>query len=275
MTNEQLIDLKLERGAHESFEQGVCIMEAVAWAAGEPHSDHPVCADPVIAAALRTLNDSLGDDERQVLKPYIFRVIGTKGSGALSLRRSWMALDWIVREYTPAWMELAKLTDDANALRALPEITMRTATAALPTIQSARKRADAARDAAWDAAGAAARDAAGDAARDAARDAAGDAAWAAARDAARAAAWAAARNAAWSPARDAAGDAAKAAARAAAGAAAWAAAGDAAKDAAGDAARAAARAASLRKSFLGLLDRMIDAPESAPIPDGGEEMELL
>jgi hypothetical protein len=191
-------------------------MEAVAWAAGEPHSDHPVCADPVIAAALRSLNDSLGDDDRQVLKPYIFRVIGTKGSGALSLRRSWMAIDWVVREYTPAWMELAKLTDDANALRALPEITQLTATDALPTIRSAQKRADAARAAAWDAAW--------DAARDAAGAAAGAAAWDAASAAASAAAWAAAGAAA------------------------------------GDAAWAAAGAASL-KSFLALLDRMIDAPE--------------
>ena len=95
---------------------------------------------------------------------------------------------------------------------------------------------DAARDAAWDAAGAAARDAAWDAAWDAARAAAGAAAWAAAgaaaRDAARAAAGAAARDAA----RDAAWDAAWDAARAAAWDAAWDAARAAARDAAWDAA---------------------------------------
>jgi hypothetical protein len=91
------------------------------------------------------------------------------------------------------------------------------------------------RDAAWDAARAAAWAAAGDAAR--------AAAWAAAGDAARAAAWAAAGDAAWAAARDAAGAAAGDAARAAAWAAAW----DAARAAAGAAAWAAARAAQERR----------------------------
>jgi len=86
---------------------------------------------------------------------------------------------------------------------------------------------DAARDAAWAAAGDVARDAAWYAARAAAGDAARAAAWAAAR----AAAWAAAGDAAWDAARAAAGDAAWDAARAAARAAAW----DAARAAAGDA----------------------------------------
>jgi hypothetical protein len=87
---------------------------------------------------------------------------------------------------------------------------------------------DAARDAAWDAAGGAA----WDAARAAARVAAGDAA----RDAARAAAWDAAGGAARAAARAAAGDAAGGAARAAARAAA----GDAERDAAALAAWVAA-----------------------------------
>ena len=85
----------------------------------------------------------------------------------------------------------------------------------------------AARDAAWDAVGAAARAAVGDDAWAAAWAAARAAAWDAARAAARAAAWAAA----WAAARAAVGDDAWAAARAAARAAAWAAAWDAARDA--------------------------------------------
>jgi len=31
--------LVLEHGAHESRENGVCLMEAVSWFAGEPHSE--------------------------------------------------------------------------------------------------------------------------------------------------------------------------------------------------------------------------------------------
>ena len=92
---------------------------------------------------------------------------------------------------------------------------------------------DAARAATWDAA----RDAAGDAARDAAGDAARAAAWAA-RDAAWDAAGAAARTAAWAAAGDAARAAAQASARAAARYGAWAAARYAARSAAWAAERA-------------------------------------
>lgn len=38
----------LREGAHGSREEGMCVMEAVAWFAGEPHSDSPDCASPII-----------------------------------------------------------------------------------------------------------------------------------------------------------------------------------------------------------------------------------
>lgn len=38
----------LKEGSHEARERGVCAMEAVAWLAGEKHSDAPRCACPVI-----------------------------------------------------------------------------------------------------------------------------------------------------------------------------------------------------------------------------------
>jgi hypothetical protein len=127
-----------------------------------------------------------------------------------------MAMDWLVRDYTPAWLRLAGLSDQADLLDGLPEFKHGMDVPSVrPAIDAVRKDADAAWAAAWDAAGAAAWDAARAAAWAAARDAAGAAAW----DAARAAAWDAARAAARAAARD----AAWAAAGAAAGAAAWAA----------------------------------------------------
>ena len=39
--------LVLQKGAHRSAAEGMCIMEAVAYVAGEPFSDHPSCASPV------------------------------------------------------------------------------------------------------------------------------------------------------------------------------------------------------------------------------------
>jgi hypothetical protein len=217
------IDLK--KGAHESRDQGVCAMEAAAWLAGEPHSDEPQCACPVIAAFVIAWNDALPTDEdrNRILKPFIPRLVGTKSTEAVEERRSYLALDWLIRVQTPAWLDVREdLRLHAVALRALDPIQcMASAKAANQPVNAARAAAgDAARAAAWDeagaAAGAAAVAAAWDAARGAARAAAGDAARAAAWDAARAAAWAAARAAAGDAARAAAGDAARAAAGAAA-----------------------------------------------------------
>jgi hypothetical protein len=195
-------EMPLKVGSHESIADGMCIMEAVAYVAGESWTDSPQCASPVIAAFLRSYNDSVNDEVRQTLKQYIPRLIGTRGDDALEERRSLIAADWLVRVHTPAWLRLAGLTVQADALASLPEIV---AMAQIPSIQGPLTVA---REDAYKA-----RDAAGDAARDAAWDAARDAAWAAARDAA----WAAARDAAWDAARDAAWAAARAAARDAAG----------------------------------------------------------
>jgi hypothetical protein len=196
-----------------------CVMEMVAYVAGEPWSDHPKCACPVITSFLIRWNDDLPDADRtRLIKPLIPKVADTRSTKAVEERRSFMALDWLIREHTPAWLGLVPaLAQHVDVLKALGEVCdMDSATAAGNAVRAAQKDADAAwaaaRDAAWDAARAAARDAAWAAARDAAWDAARaaarDAAWAAARDAARDAAWAAARDAAWDAARAAARDAA-------------------------------------------------------------------
>ena len=278
--------LKLETGAHDAPKNGLvhaCVMEAVAYIAGEPFSDHPECASPVLGVFLRSWNDALSDEDRQMLKPLIPRLVGTKASAKVEEKRAWMAADWLGRECSPAFLRLAGLTEHAEALETLAALTTTSrAEKAQPTLAAARFAAGhaardaagaaawaaaraAARDAAWDAARAVAGDAAGDAAgaaaRAAARDAAGDAARFAAGDAAWAAAGAAAGAAAWDAARDAARDAAGDAA----GAAAWDAAGDAARDAVGAAAGAAARAVlgptvkQLQTSALLLVERMIEA----------------
>jgi hypothetical protein len=253
-----LASIPLRSGSHGSVEEGMCAMEAVAFVAGEAHTDTPACACPVIAAFMRSWNDGLPDDARRdlYLKRFIPRLVGSRDSLAVAERRSYLALDWLIRVYTPAWLDLVEATKPhASALRALGEIVnMASAKAAEPVVHAARA-------AAWAAAGAAAWAAARDAARAAAEDAAWDAARAAAGAAAWAAAGAAAEDAAGDAAEDAAGDAAWAAAGAAAGAAAW----DAAEDAAGDAAWAAAWDAlrptveTLQASALDLLERMIAA----------------
>jgi len=176
--------LVLAKGSHDDREQGVCLMEAVAWFAGQEHTDHPPCVSPVLAAFGRSWNDALPDDQRHILKPFIPLLPGTAGDGH-ELARSYLAVDWLAREHAPAFLALTPaLIPHADALRALsPLRDARAVQAAKPALAAARDAARAAaRDAAWDAAGAAAWDAAWDAIGAAAGDVAWDAAWAAARD---------------------------------------------------------------------------------------------
>ena len=120
--------LFLMQGAHNTLEQGACAMELTAWLAGEKHSDQPVCVSPVIGAFVRSWNDSLADEPRQKLLPYVIRVIGTNTGKADDETRAWLATDWLVRVQVPAWMELAgqtrpELLPHVAKLRALPPLT--------------------------------------------------------------------------------------------------------------------------------------------------------
>jgi hypothetical protein len=80
----------LKSGAHSRREDGVCALEAVAWLAGEPHSDHPQCACPVIGAFLRSWNDSLPDEavRTALLRPLLPLLIGTRSTRAVELTRA-------------------------------------------------------------------------------------------------------------------------------------------------------------------------------------------
>ncbi len=115
----------LAAGAHNPDAGGaMCAMEAAAYIAGEPWSDHPQCVCPVIGAFMRSWNDNLPDDRRtELLLPLIPATIGTRGSAELVNRRATMATDWLIRVHTPAWLRLAGLTAQADVLAALPEIT--------------------------------------------------------------------------------------------------------------------------------------------------------
>lgn len=167
--------VNLTRGAHTKKSGEMCAMECASMLAGEDWSDAPKCVSPIIGAFMRNFNDSVDDDTRQKLKRFIPLVINTNTGAADDLRRSWMAMDWLVRVHVPAWLDLAKLDSYAAAIRGGPEIVDGDTLAdAMPSLIAGQKKADPARDAAWAAAWAAAGDA-WDAAWSAARAAAGDA----------------------------------------------------------------------------------------------------
>ena len=126
--------LTLLSGSHDADSGQMCVMEAVAYVAGESWSDNPRCACPVIAAFLRSWNDCLPTDadRDRLLKPLVLRLIDTRSTAAVEERRSYMALDWLIRVYTPKWLDLVpSLAPHAKALRDLEEIVdMAGATAA-------------------------------------------------------------------------------------------------------------------------------------------------
>ncbi len=128
---------KLDKGAHAPPANGpteACVMELVAYIAGEPWSDNPECVSPVLTAFLQRWNDDLDDEGRQKLKPFIPRVIGTAGDGQ-DVARAWLATDWLVRVHTPAWLELAGVKESAVALRALPPLVSSTSASAHPACE--------------------------------------------------------------------------------------------------------------------------------------------
>ena len=169
----------LQKGGHDTPDDGLCLMEAVAFVRGIPHTDRPPCVSPVLGDFGRNLNDVLPDDTRQLLVPLIPVLPGTADDG-FDEQRGYMALDWLVRVWLPAWLDLVpSCAADAAALRALGQIVdLASAKRAGPVVEDSRRQSAAARAAAGDAAG----DAARAAARAAAGDAAGDAAGAAARE---------------------------------------------------------------------------------------------
>jgi hypothetical protein len=118
----QLENVMLERGSHIDISAGVCAMEMVAFLAGEMHSDRPVCTCPVLAAFVRRLNDRFDDSDRQLLKPFIPRLIGTRDEKKRDVRM-YFFVNWAAREFAPTVLEDSGRVEDAKLLRDLDPIT--------------------------------------------------------------------------------------------------------------------------------------------------------
>src|SRR6187431_784443 len=150
----KVMQVELLSGGHDVASDQFCVMEAVAFVAGEPWTDSPQCACPVISTFMRGWNDALNDSDRnRLLKPLIPKLVGTRSTAEVEHKRSLMAADWLVRVHTPEWLRLAGLTAQADALANLPEITsMAQVPGIRPALEAARSDASAAGDAAGDAA---------------------------------------------------------------------------------------------------------------------------
>lgn len=141
----RLADMPLKSGKHKTIADGMCVMEAAAWVAGESHSDRPACVCPVIGDFMRRWNDEISvDADREKLKPLVPAMIGTIRDHATANRRAFMCLDWAVREFTPEWLAYCdtRYSPYVDALRALPEITsLQRLIEAMPELVDARNDA--------------------------------------------------------------------------------------------------------------------------------------
>ncbi len=177
----ELETIVLKSGSHAEAEKQFCAMELVAYIAGEEHSDHPKCACPVITSYTIKLNDRFTESERQLLKPLLTKIVGTRDGNAL--KRARILAHAALTVFAPLALDAAGLKEHADKLRGVE----------FGDFEGGRKLArDADAAAAADAAAddAAAYAAAAYAAADAAAYAAAYAAYAAAAAAAAAAAYA-------------------------------------------------------------------------------------
>ena len=131
MTTEKTMHIEtieLKYGAHRNREKGLCAMEAVAWLAGEPHSDSPQCTCPVIAAFVRRLNDRLATDEERtaLLRPLLPILIGTRAdSREVMQHRAYLAADWAMRTSVPMLLRALGREEWATRLESCAEVTDR------------------------------------------------------------------------------------------------------------------------------------------------------
>jgi hypothetical protein len=122
----KLDTIALSYGSHKAPDAGMCAMEAVAWLAGEPHSDAPACACPIITRAMIRLNDRMPESLRtELLRPLLPRIIGTRASREVMIKRGYVAADMAVRVFAPMALEARGRLDFAAKLRELAPIVDR------------------------------------------------------------------------------------------------------------------------------------------------------
>jgi hypothetical protein len=123
-------NVRLSRGKHQSPDAGACVMELASMLAGEPFSDRPQTACPVIGAFLRSYNDAVDDDRRQSLYRCAAAVIGTRAAPDVERARMQHCIDalaaiearrprlrrWIARPSAPA-LPLSSIALERMAVR--------------------------------------------------------------------------------------------------------------------------------------------------------------
>ena len=97
--------ITITEGGHETRGSELCVAEAAAWYAGQPHSDQPITMSPEIGAFLRGLSVDIRDDatRTRLLRPLVPMIAHSAAWPDVERRRRYRAVAWLVRMYVPLW----------------------------------------------------------------------------------------------------------------------------------------------------------------------------
>lgn len=113
---DRVLHFHLDADTHSTREEGMCLMELVAFLSGEEHSDNPKCASPVLSSYGRSINDSLGDERRQALLPMASALLNTR-CAECEQKRALELVSLSLRESLGRWLERQGLRGAAQLLR--------------------------------------------------------------------------------------------------------------------------------------------------------------
>ena len=132
---ELLWRIPLGTGTHQNPYGKLCVMECVAFVAGEPHSDHPKCACDVATALAIQANDTRLPELGAALSQRVLRLAGSNKGDAVTKERAYFLVDYIFRTLMPellrrrapeAGLDAPRYHAQADALAAFPPIRLDT-----------------------------------------------------------------------------------------------------------------------------------------------------
>jgi hypothetical protein len=126
----------LHKGSGTGIDQA-CVMQMVSYVAGEKWTDQPECACPVLTWYAIRLNDRFDDKHRQLMKPFIPMLVGTRSTPESQIARKRLIRWRNVTVTYPLILETIKLNDLAEKLRAF-ENTLESMALAAKFLQESR-----------------------------------------------------------------------------------------------------------------------------------------
>ena len=105
----------LRHGTGENLDDRLCIMQAVDYVASGSLSDYPSCACPFLTSYAIGLNDCWNEKDRQLLKPFIEKLIGTRDNETIV--RAHLVIHRLITVILPLLTDHLKMPYDSAKLR--------------------------------------------------------------------------------------------------------------------------------------------------------------